>query len=106
MPVPVCILTGTSCHAPGSTVCDVQYEQLLLYRSRAGKKMKEHKNILSKLLPFIVTNGKGNFGDFANREQLNRLQEQKGVSLPCCPKDKRFKRAVNAGWRNSTTVTT
>ena len=58
--------------------------------------------VLSKLLPFLVTDNKGDFEDFANREQLDRLQEQKGVSRPCCPKDKRFERAVNAGWRNST----
>ena len=39
-------------------------------------------SVLSKLLPFLVTNGKGDFRDFANREILDRLQEQKGVTQP------------------------
>ena len=30
------------------------------------------------------------------------MQEQKGVTRPSFPKDKRFERAVNAGWRYST----
>ena len=51
-----------------------------------------------KLLPFLVTNDKGDFRDFANWEILDRLQEQKGVTRPSCPKDKRFERAVNVGF--------
>ena len=50
--------------------------------------------VLSKLLPFLVTNDKGDFRDFANREILDRLQEQKGVTQPSCSEDKRFERAV------------
>ena len=53
----------------------------------------------AKLLPFLMTNDKGDFRDFANREILDRLQEQKGVTRPSCSEDKRFERAVNVGWR-------
>ena len=45
-----------------------------------------------------MTDDEGDFRDFANREILDRLQEQKGVTRPSCSEDKRFERAVNVDY--------
>ena len=52
--------------------------------------------------PILVTSEKGKFGDFVEWEELDGSTGETGRNSTCyCPWDKRFERAVNAGWRNN-----